>query len=59
MKIPRDTEVAMLLMAVKPKQDAELYQEAINLLYDEKEKLLHPIDMRTLDAVEGVVNMIL
>ena len=115
MKIPKDTEVSMLLFVVKPKlqeareclragkvekmqliicrdiigllspyrdsemekynnspdslktapkvsrmkKDAELYQEAIDLLFDEKENLLRPIDMSTLDAVEGLVNMIL
>lgn len=40
-------------------KDAELYQDAINLLWDEKADTLRPIDDNTLNAVESIVNDII
>lgn len=40
-------------------KNAELYQDAINLLWDEKTDTLRPIDEMTLNAVESIVNDIM
>ncbi len=38
---------------------AELYGKALNLLWDENERTLRPVDEETLDKVEGLIDEIL
>ena len=40
-------------------KNARLYQEAINLLWDEETDILRPVDENTLDAVDNIVNDIM
>lgn len=40
-------------------KNAELYQDAIDLLWDEKVDTLRPVDEKTLNAVENIVNDIM